>query len=107
MHVIICDDDEVTLREYRAHIEEIAQKHDFSVFVDCYANGENLLFELSDAPNEADLIYLDINFEEKMDGIRTAARLRDLGYGNDVVFFDRGSEPGFRLLRCAAVSLYH
>ncbi|MGI6257570.1 MAG: LytR/AlgR family response regulator transcription factor [Anaerovoracaceae bacterium] len=92
MHIIICDDDQSIIREYTNLLEKLDKKYDLQLKVSGYISGEKLLFELPENPNAVDLIYMDIHFGNKMNGMETAKTLRDSGYANEIVFLtvDRG-----------------
>lgn len=86
MRIIICDDDQSLIDEYKDRIEKLAVKNNVKASVEGFISGERLLFELSEEPNDVDVIYMDINFQEKMDGIIATKQLRDIGYKNEIVF---------------------
>ncbi|MEA4922530.1 MAG: LytTR family DNA-binding domain-containing protein [Eubacteriaceae bacterium] len=95
MRIIICDDDQSLIDEYKEGIGRIAAKNGIDVRVEGLISGERLLFELSDDPNDVDLIYMDINFQEKMDGIIATKQLRDIGYKNEIVFLTKDKSRVF------------
>lgn len=86
MHIVICDDDPAARETYRKKIQHIAEKNQIPAEVDTFDSGERLLFALSDDPNQMDLIYMDLSFQDKMDGMEAAGQLREIGYENELIF---------------------
>ncbi|MGI6722503.1 MAG: LytR/AlgR family response regulator transcription factor [Anaerovoracaceae bacterium] len=95
MRIIICDDDTAFVEECKKNIADIAAGNSFTAEVEGMASGERLLFELSDEPNSVDLILMDINFQEKMDGVIATRKLRDIGYTNEIVFLTKDKSRVF------------
>ena len=62
---------------------------------DVDASCEKLLFEISDNPDKVDLIYMDIDFGNRMDGMNASQQLRRIGYTNELVFLTKNTEQVF------------
>ncbi len=95
MRIIICDDDRNILDRYTKVLKELGEKHKIKQDVSGYISGEELLFELPENPDEIDLIYLDIHFGNKMDGMEVAKKLRKVGYTNQIIFLTVDREKVF------------
>lgn len=92
--VALCDDNPKIMDYYCSIIQESAAEISAEVKITRYESGEQLLFMLSDTPNEVDLIYLDI-LMGKMNGIETARRLRELGCMACIIFLTTSDEYVF------------
>ena len=68
MRIILCDSDKSVVGTYRKFVEVRAAEFG-QARIDEMDSCEKMLFELSDEPNEADVIIMDTHFEAKMDGI--------------------------------------
>ena len=93
-NVIICDDDPNITSRYEILLNSIAEKHNTNIFIDKYANGEQLLFHLEENPHYADIIFLDIIMGE-MNGIETAKNLRNIGSDAQIIFLTTSDEYVF------------
>lgn len=83
--IILCDDDREAIDQYARLIEKISEKHSIEVAISSFYSGEELLFHLSDSPNQADIIYLDILMRQ-VNGMDTAKRLREIGCKSEIIF---------------------
>lgn len=83
--VFLCDDNQETLDQYAVLVEKAARKNGIEVTISSFHNGEQLLFHLSDSPDQADIIYLDI-LMDKLNGMDTARKLRELGCKSEIIF---------------------
>ena len=83
--IILCDDNQETLNQCAQLIDKIAKKNNLEVTISFFSSGEQLLFYLSDSPNQADIIYLDI-LMGRLNGMDTAKKLRELGCKSEIVF---------------------
>jgi DNA-binding LytR/AlgR family response regulator len=83
--IILCDDDARDVDKYSALITSIAKKNNIEILLSTFRNGEELLFKLCEAPNQVDIIYLDV-LMHKLNGIETARELRKLGCKAEIVF---------------------
>lgn len=92
--IAICDDNPIVVEYYKALILDSAKENDVDVKITEFISGEQLLFILSDHPNEVDVIYLDI-LMGKMNGIETARRLRELGCFAQIIFLTTSDEYVF------------
>lgn len=85
MKFVVCDDNAQQRATYSSALNELAKKHDVSMEIEMYENGNELLFEAQDPGFSADVIFLDI----RMPGIQgddVAQMLRERGYMNEIVF---------------------
>ncbi len=94
MRIFMCDSDADTIGSYRKFVEVKAREHG-SAEVTEMDSCEKLLFELSDEPNEADVIIMDTVFEGKMDGIEAVRQLREIGFIGEVIFLTDEKERVF------------
>jgi len=85
MTVYLCDDNQEELDKYARMIDKIARKNNMAVSISSFNSGEQLLFHLSDSPDQADIIYLDI-LMGKLNGMETAKRLREIGCKSEIIF---------------------
>ena len=94
LHVILCDDDEEILKQYRVLISQISERHRLETRVDCFSSGEALLFAMEDNPNGADILYLDVQMKA-LNGVDTAKQLRGIGCTAQIVFLTNSREYVF------------
>lgn len=73
--IAICDDDRSLCENLKSIIHNIFQELGLSVKIDCFFNGENLLYSLDD--RIYDFIFLDIQLC-KMSGLDIGYHIRDL-----------------------------
>ena len=92
--IALCDDNPQILNYYQSIITECAEKNGIVVKFERFESGEQMLFLLSDRPNDVDIIYLDI-LMGKMDGIETARRLRAIGCVAQIIFLTTSDEYVF------------
>lgn len=85
LKVVLCDDNTNAIREYAELISQIAQKNQLDIVISCMDSGESLLFHYVDAPEQIDILYLDI-LMDKTDGMEAARKLRDCGCNAQIVF---------------------
>lgn len=83
--IFLCDDSQETLNRYARLIDIIAKKNNIEVAISSFSSGEELLFHLSDSPDRADIIYLDI-LMGKLNGMDTARKLREIECKSEIVF---------------------
>ncbi len=83
--IYLCDDNRETLNQYTRLLEKVARKNNVEIKISSFNSGEELLFHLSDSPNQADIIYLDILLRH-INGMDTAKRLRELGCKSEIIF---------------------
>jgi len=95
IRVILCDDSKSVLDLYGSMLNEAAKAAGLEVKILCMESGEQLLFNLSDEPNSADIIYLDI-LMARMNGIETARKLREIGCMAELIFLTSSSEYVFQ-----------
>ncbi|MDD5986370.1 MAG: LytTR family DNA-binding domain-containing protein [Eubacteriales bacterium] len=93
--IIICDDDRQFLKDYEEQLRDIARQNGIKSSIEGCSSCEKLLFEISDDPNAVDLIYMDLDFGDRMDGMRASQQLRRMGYVNDIVFLTKDREQVF------------
>ncbi|MDR0405619.1 MAG: LytTR family DNA-binding domain-containing protein [Clostridiales bacterium] len=92
--VLLCDDSRETLEKYSAMITKSAKKHQLEVAVSTFESAESLVFYLSDAPNEADIIYLDILMGGQ-NGMDAAKQLRRCGCKAEIIFLTTSGDYVF------------
>lgn len=85
LQVFLCDDMAEVRASYAQVLEQLAHKHQLPVSLKLFANGEQLLFALEEAPNEADIIYLDI-YMGQLTGIAVGRRLREMGCHAEIIY---------------------
>ncbi len=85
LKVALCDDDSGFIKKYAEFISQIAEKNQLKVIISSFGSGEALLFHYADAPDQIDILYLDILMKET-DGMETARKLRDCGCKAQIVF---------------------
>lgn len=95
IRVIICDDEEMFIDKYKEELQQIAQQNEVYAEIEGFTSCEKLLFEISDNPDKVDLIYMDIDFGNRMDGMNASQQLRRIGYTNELVFLTKNTEQVF------------
>lgn len=93
-NIYLCDDNEVLLNRYKQQITDLTVKHSIEHCITTFTSGEQLLFHLSENPNTADIIYLDI-LMDKMNGLEVAKKLRETGYNGEIIFLTSSEEYVF------------
>ena len=83
--VFLCDDNRLIIEKYCALITQIAKNNQIEITLSTFESGESLVFHLSDSPNQADIIYLDILMGVQ-NGIDAARQLRNCGCKAEIVF---------------------
>lgn len=97
VHICVCDDND-TMREEICHLIRVfGEKNDIAVNISQYSSGEEMLFSLSDSDKVVDIVFLDI-LMKKLDGIETAARLRQMIPTVQIVFLTVSKEHVFEAL---------
>lgn len=94
LKVILCDDNPHVLDFYENMMLETAASHHIDIKIARYESGEQLLFNLSDSPNSADIIYLDILMGQT-NGIETARKLREIGCKAILIYLTSSNEYVF------------
>ncbi len=100
--IFLCDDDKETLDQYAQLLEKAARKNDIEITISSFSSGEELLFHLSDSPNQADIIYLDILMRQ-INGMDTAKKLRELGCKSEIIFLTTSEDFVYDAFDIAAV----
>lgn len=90
----LCDDNEILLQKHQEDLISIAEQNNVLLNTKLFTSGEQLLFNLEDVPNEADIIFLDIQMDG-LDGLETAKRLRDFGCQSEIIFLTSCEEYVF------------
>lgn len=90
-NIYLCDDNEILLNRYKQQLIDLAIKHSVEHCITTFSSGEQLLFHLSENPNDADLIYLDIVMG-KTDGLTVAKKLREQGFTGEIIFLTSSEE---------------
>ncbi|MEG1754444.1 MAG: DNA-binding response regulator, partial [Christensenella sp.] len=70
INICLCDDNSILLEKYKSMLLAVAEENNILVSLKTFLSGEQLLFYLSDSPNDADIIYLDV-LMANLDGIET------------------------------------
>lgn len=83
--IFLCDDNQHMINKYRNLINRFANKNQITYTLSAFTSGEALIFHLSDRPNQANIIYLDI-LMGTLNGIETAKQLRKLGCNSEIIF---------------------
>ena len=92
--VFLCDDDEEAIAVYGGRVAEVAGRYGLQVNISGFPGGKDLLFRLSDSPNEADIIFLDIMMDS-LNGLEIAKRLRALGCKAEIIFLTTSEDYVF------------
>lgn len=95
LKICLCDDNKTAICQYAQWLDNIARKHKMQVQISCFYSGETLLEQYSIAPNEVDIIYLDI-LMRKTDGLETAYQLRRYGCDAQIIFLTSFAEYVFQ-----------
>lgn len=85
LRVALCDDNNNAIERYAQLIFRIAKKNKIEIELSSFNSGESLLFQYIDAPEQVDIIYLDIVMD-KTDGMATARKLRDCKCQAQIIF---------------------
>lgn len=85
LKIAICDDSQKTVETYSKLISHCANANQLDIELSCFYSGESLLFHLMEAPEQIDIIYLDI-LMGKTDGMETARRLRENHCNAQIIF---------------------
>jgi two-component system response regulator LytT len=85
LKIALCDDNQCVINQYAELISQIAKKHQIKIQLSSYLSGESLLFHYSEAPEQTDIIFLDVMMG-KTDGMETARKLRDCDCKAQIVF---------------------
>ncbi|MEG0179008.1 MAG: LytTR family DNA-binding domain-containing protein, partial [Oscillospiraceae bacterium] len=83
--ICLCDDNYILIDKYKAMLLDIANKSNIQISLKTFTSGEQLLFYLSDNPNDAEIIYLDV-LMNGINGIETGKKLRELGCKAEIIF---------------------
>ncbi len=83
--VALCDDNHNSIEKYAQILLRVAEKNQIEIELFCFDSGESLLFHYSDAPEEVDIIYLDI-LMDKTNGMETACKLRHSRCSAQIIF---------------------
>lgn len=85
LKIFLCDDNSESIKKYSELIARAATQYHIDIRFATFASGESLLFHLSEAPEDADIIYLDI-LMGKTNGVDTAKALRRVGCKAEIIF---------------------
>lgn len=95
MRIIICDKSARDAESCRGILEKNSVFADESLDIQVVYSCERLLFELSDEPDEADVIITEMNFGGKMNGLDAVKKLRSIGYSGEVIFLTNDRQSVF------------
>lgn len=93
LHVAICDDDKVLLKELEREVELWAKERQLTYTVELFATGDAFLFSWEEK-RDIDILLLDIEMPG-MDGMELAKRLRQRGERISIIFVT--GNPDFAL----------
>lgn len=94
IRIYLCDDDQQVLSRYHGLIEETLKTQKLSADIKIFSNGEQLLFQALENPNEVNIIFLDIQMG-KITGIDTAKQLRKAGCFAEIIYLTADREMVF------------
>lgn len=100
--IFLCDDNKEMLDQYAWLLKKIAKKNKIDITISSFHSGEELLFHLSDIPNQADIIYLDILMRQ-LTGMATAKKLREIGCKSEIIFLTTSEDYVYDAFDIAAV----
>ena len=100
--LFLCDDNQQMIDKYSRLITRCANKNRIPITLSAFNSGEALLFHLSDSPNQADIIYLDI-LMGYLNGMETAKKLRELGCNSEIIFLTTSEDYVFEAFDIAPV----
>ena len=92
--IFLCDDNQQMIDRYSKLINKFANKNRINITLSTFEIGEALVFHLSDAPNKADIIYLDI-LMGVLNGMEIAKQLRKLGCNSEIIFLTTSEDYVF------------
>lgn len=102
LRIALCDDSDHAICQYTNLINSIAEKHQLQIELSCFSNGEALLFQYCDAPQDVDIIYLDI-LMDKANGMEIARSLRGCGCTAQIIFLTDYEEYVFEAFEVKAI----
>ncbi len=100
--IFLCDDNQQMINKYSNLINKLAHKNRITFTLSTFESGEALFFHLSDSPNQADIIYLDI-LMGALNGIETAKQLRKLGCNSEIIFLTTSEDYVFEAFDASPV----
>lgn len=102
LKIALCDDNDRSIHQYAKIINSLAEKHQIYIELSCFSSGEALFFQYCDAPEDVDIIYLDILMGET-DGMETARKLRDNNCKAQIIFLTSLEEYVFEAFDVNAI----
>ncbi len=100
--IFLCGDNQQIINEYCNLINKFSYKNRITFTLSVFERGEALIFHLSDSPNQADIIYLDILMGD-LNGIETAKQLRKLGCNAEIIFLTTSQDYVFEAFDASPV----
>lgn len=94
MQILICDDEQTARNHYRSVLQEICDKRKIHAGFTEVEDGDHLLFDMNNIIKDTDMIFMDVKMPGT-DGLVTAEKLRDNGYGGEIIFLTRSKEAVF------------
>jgi len=94
LQVYICDDNALLQQNYKEKLQEIALHNNIGIKITTFSSGEQLVFHLSETPQDADIIFLDIMMGD-LNGIDAAKELRNYGCHAEIIFLTNIKEYVF------------
>lgn len=94
MQILICDDEQTARNHYRSILQEICDEKEISAGFTEAEDGDHLLFDMNDIVKSTDIIFMDVGMPGT-DGLEAAEKLRENGYGGEIIFLTRSKEAVF------------
>lgn len=84
--IAVCDDEELFQNKIKEKISNYLEEKGCSFDICCFSSGRDLLEKIQkEKEKDFDIVYLDINMEQ-MDGLMTAAKIRQVKLDLTIVF---------------------
>lgn len=94
MHICIVDDDVLFSKQLEKDVNKFFSKLDIELTIDVFNKNFSMIFELK----SIDVMFLDINLEEKFNGIRFASYIKNIFPNMLLVFISSNNEFVFPAL---------
>lgn len=101
INVFICDDNIETLKIINKIVNEFYQKINFKSFqISTFNNSKDVLDAIKNTPNQKRIYILDIDLNEKMNGLLLGREIRKLdNYSGEMIYITNHSELGFKVFQ--------
>ncbi len=94
MHICIVDDDILFSKQLEKDVYEFFYKVDSDIVIDIYNNNFSAIFDIKNI----DIMFLDINLEEKFNGIHLASYIKNIFPNMLLIFISSNNEFVFSAL---------